>query len=104
MAPSGRFRTARRCCSNWLVTEPSWVQWPVLCGRMASSLIRKPAPDAGGLEQLHGHDAGDAEFVGDPQGGVLGGRGDLQRDVQGRGDDFIADAVDLDGVHHGPGP
>ena len=24
--------------SNWLVTAPSMVQWPVLCGRMASSL------------------------------------------------------------------
>ena len=27
----------RRCCSNWLVTAPSMVQWPLLCGRMASS-------------------------------------------------------------------
>ena len=38
--PSGRSSTARRCCSNWLVTAPSCVQWPLLCGRMASSLMR----------------------------------------------------------------
>ena len=36
--PSGRSRTARRWFSNWLVTAPSWVQWPVLWGRIASSL------------------------------------------------------------------
>ncbi len=37
-SPSGRSSTARRCCSNWLVTAPSMLQWPVLCGRIASSL------------------------------------------------------------------
>ena len=30
--------TARRWFSNCEVTAPSWVQWPVLCGRIASSL------------------------------------------------------------------
>ena len=38
VSPSGRSSTARRCCSNWLVTAPSMVQWPELCGRIASSL------------------------------------------------------------------
>ena len=38
--PSGRSRTARRWFSNWQVTAPSWLQWPVLCGRIASSLTR----------------------------------------------------------------
>ena len=41
-SPSGRSSTARRCCSNWLVTAPSWLQWPLLCGRIASSLTRTP--------------------------------------------------------------
>ena len=36
--PSGRSSTARRWFSNCEVTAPSWVQWPVLCGRIASSL------------------------------------------------------------------
>ena len=47
VAPSGRSRTARRCCSNWLVIEPFMVQCPVLCGRIASSLMTKPAPTPG---------------------------------------------------------
>jgi hypothetical protein len=41
-APSGRSRTARRCCSNWDVLAPSMVQWPLLCGRMASSFTSSP--------------------------------------------------------------
>jgi hypothetical protein len=40
--PSGRSRTARRCCSNWDVLAPSMVQWPLLCGRMASSFTSSP--------------------------------------------------------------
>ena len=36
--PSGMSATARRCCSNWLVSQPSCDQWPVLCGRIANSL------------------------------------------------------------------
>ena len=56
------------------------------------------------LEQFHGHDAGHAELVGDPDGGVFGCRRHLNGDVQGRGDHFVADAVDLDGVHHRPRP
>ena len=31
-------RSARTCCSNWLVTQASNVRWPELCGRGASSL------------------------------------------------------------------
>ena len=38
--PKGRPHTARICCSNWLVTAPSIVQWPELWGRGAISLIR----------------------------------------------------------------
>ena len=41
-SPSGRSSTARRCCSNCDVRAPSMVQWPVLCGRIASSLTRSP--------------------------------------------------------------
>ncbi len=40
--PSGRSRTARRCCSNCDVLAPSMVQWPLLCGRMASSFTSSP--------------------------------------------------------------
>ena len=39
VAPNGRPQTARTCCSNWLVTQPSIVQCPELCGRGASSLM-----------------------------------------------------------------
>ena len=39
--PSGRPHTARSCCSNWLVTAASKVRCPELCGRGASSLIRR---------------------------------------------------------------
>ena len=41
-SPSGHPSTARRCCSNWLVTEPSIVQWPELCTRGAHSLATNP--------------------------------------------------------------
>ena len=47
VSPSGRSSTARRCCSNWLVTDPSIVQWPELWGRIASSLTTtEPPPPA----------------------------------------------------------
>src|SRR6516165_3712890 len=42
--PSGRSRTARRCCSNCEVRAPSIVQCPLLCGRIASSFTSSP-PD-----------------------------------------------------------
>ncbi len=38
--PRGRSSTARRWFSNCEVTDPSCVQCPVLCGRIASSLTR----------------------------------------------------------------
>ncbi len=41
--PRGQPRTARRCCSNCEVIDPSIVQWPELCGRRASSLISTPS-------------------------------------------------------------
>ena len=45
VAPNGSPQTARTCCSNWLVTQPSIVQCPELCGRGASSLmINLPSP------------------------------------------------------------
>ena len=68
VSPSGRSSTARRCCSNWLVTAPSMVQWPELCGRIASSLTStRGGPPAGvrDLEELDGEHAGDAEPLGD---------------------------------------
>ena len=37
-APRASPHTARICCSNWLVRAASSVQWPLLCGRGASSL------------------------------------------------------------------
>ena len=36
--PSPSPHTARICCSYWLVMLASSVQWPLLCGRGASSL------------------------------------------------------------------
>ena len=51
VSPSGRSSTARRCCSNWLVTAPSMVQWPELCGRIASSLTSTARRTAGGARR-----------------------------------------------------
>ena len=94
VSPSGRSSTARRCCSNWLVRAPSIVQWPLLCGRIASSLTSTPR---GGVEHLDRQHAGDVEALGDAQRGLLRG----QRVVLGdrrRRDDLAADAVDLHGL------
>ena len=44
VSPSARPHTARTCCSNWLVTHASSVQWPLLCGRGASSLTSTSLP------------------------------------------------------------
>ena len=71
VSPSGRSSTARRCCSNWLVRAPSIVQWPLLCGRIASSLTSTPA---GGVEHLDRHHPGDPESLGDAQRGLPGRR------------------------------
>src|SRR5690606_26163667 len=46
VSPSGRSRTARRCCSNWLVTALSMVQCPELWGRIASSLTSTRGPSS----------------------------------------------------------
>ena len=42
--PSGRPRIARRWFSNWLVAEPSIVQWPVLWTRGANSFASSAPP------------------------------------------------------------
>ena len=73
VSPSGRSSTARRCCSNWLVTAPSMVQWPELCGRIASSLTstRGGPPAASATSNSStASTPGDAEPVGDPGGHV----------------------------------
>ena len=74
-SPSGRSSTARRCCSNWDVLAPSMVQWPLLCGRIASSLTTRPARCQ---EQLHREQPGDAELAGEFQ------RDPLRRQRHGR--------------------
>ena len=57
--PSGRPRTARTWFSNWLVTAPSIVQWPVLWTRGANSFARSVPVD---LEQLDREHADVAEL------------------------------------------
>ena len=92
-APSGRSSTARRWFSNWLVTAPSWVQWPVLCGRIASSLTStRPSR---GLEQLDREHAGDAELARDRHRDLLGLDGERRVEVGRGGDHLVADAVAL---------
>ena len=60
-SPSGRSRTARTWLANCEVIAPSWVQWPELCGRMASSLTRmRPSRR---LEELDREMADDAELL-----------------------------------------
>ena len=44
VAPRGRSSTPRRWFSNWEVTDPSIVQCPELCGRVATSLTRSRPP------------------------------------------------------------
>ena len=71
--PSGRSRTARRCCSNCPVTAPSIDQWPELCGRIASSLTTKAGSSRPShLEQLDGEHPGDVELAGHAQRRVHG--------------------------------
>ena len=41
--PGGRPQIARTCCSNWEVTAPSIVQWPLLWTRGAISLTTGPS-------------------------------------------------------------
>ena len=95
---------ARRCCSNWLVTEPSWVQCPVLCGRMASSLIRKPAPTPGVSKSSTAMTPVTPSSLAIRSAAFSAAAATSSGDVQGGGDDFVAHPVHLDGVHHRPGP
>ena len=114
-SPSGRSRTARRCCSNWPVRAPSIDQWPLLCGRIASSLTtyaalpplpavppgRAGAAAAAHLEHLHGEHAGDIELPGDPQR-RLGDDGGERRGQVGCGRQHLgADAVRLHRLDNG---
>ncbi len=59
---------------------------------------------AGGFKEFRRHHPGHAEFGRDAQGRVLRRSSDFEGDLQRRGDDFVADAVHLDGVYHRPGP
>ena len=67
--PSGRPSTARRWFSNWLVSAPSIVQWPVLCTRGANSFASSLPLD---LEQLDREHADVAERVEEPRRDLLG--------------------------------
>ena len=92
--PSGRSSTARRWFSNWLVTAPSWVQWPVLCGRIASSLTRirpsRVSNSSTASTPVTSSSPGDASAR--PAGPARQRRVQVGR----RGDDLVADAVQLD--------
>ena len=50
VGPSGQPAMARMCCSNWSTSQPSSVQWPVLCTRGANLVDQQAAVVA--LEQL----------------------------------------------------
>ena len=91
--PSGRSITARRWFSNWLVTAPSWVQWPVLCGRIASSLTstRPSVVSKSSTARI----AGDVERAGHGERELLGAGGQVGVEVGRRGDHLGADAVAL---------
>ncbi len=54
-----------------------------------------------GLEHLDGHDSGHAEQPGNAQRDVLCLDGQVFGQVGGGGVDLVADAVALDGLHHG---
>ena len=88
--PSGRSSTARRWFSNWLVTAPSWVQWPVLCGRIASSLTStRPSR---GLEQLDREHAGDVRARRRRCSAICCAcAGQVRVEVGRRGDHLVAD-------------
>ena len=54
--PSGRPQTARMCCANWLVPQPSMVQWPELWTRGAISLTSsRPSLVTKKLDAEHAH-------------------------------------------------
>ena len=67
--PSGRPRIARRWFSNWLVSEPSIVQCPVLWTRGANSFASSCAAD---VEELERQDADVAERVEETRAVLLG--------------------------------
>ena len=91
--PSGRSSTARRWFSNWLVTEPSWVQWPVLCGRIASSLTstRPSRVSNSSTASTPVTPSSPASRHRD----LLGLHRELGVEVGSRGDHLVADAVAL---------
>ena len=89
--------TARRWFSNCDVTAPSCVQWPVLCGRIASSLTRmRPSVVS---KSSTARMPGDVERTGHPQRDLLRLRRPGPAPGRGRGDDLEADAVELGGGH-----
>ena len=102
-SPSGRSRTARRWFSNWLVTAPSWVQWPVLCGRIASSLTStRPSRVSNSSTARIPMTSSSLAIVSATCCACVG---QPRVEVGRRGHDLVADAVELgardDGVRRG---
>ena len=76
------------------------VQWPELCGRIASSLTSS-APSVG-LEQLDREHTDDTEFGGQPQRQPLRLGGQLLGQLRRGRDHQHADPVGLHRLHHRP--
>ncbi len=99
--PRGRSRTARRWFSNWLVTDPSWVQWPVLCGRIASSLTstRPSRVSNSSTASTPVTPSSPASFIAI----CCACAGEVGSQRRSRRDHLVADPVALRRGDHGPG-